>query len=144
MTKWQSCELCYVMNFYCTVFPYKSNKLLCTVLISPPWKSCKFEFYTIECFKLIVLLLITKTILNRIFLMECFESIVVFGIDGGSEVGSGSSWDHHMRSIDLLDKLVNLKELNKDERASLSSIKGRLEITRVKNKKPRPIKDFFK
>ena len=31
--------------------------------------------------------------------------------------------------------IFNLKELNKDERASLSSIKGRLEIIRVKNKK---------
>ena len=35
----------------------------------------------------------------------------------------------------LFYKLVNLKELNKDERASLSSIKDRLEIIRVKNKK---------
>ena len=47
-------------------------------------------------------------------------------------------------ALTLLDKLVNLKELNKDERASLSSIKDRLEIIRVKNKKQRPIKDFFK
>ena len=44
----------------------------------------------------------------------------------------------------LLDKLVNMKELNKDERASLSSIKNRLEIIRVKSKKQRPIKNFFK
>ena len=83
------------------VFPYKNNKLLSTVLISSPWKSRKFEFYTIECVKLIVVLLIIESILNRIFLMECFESIVVFIIDGGSEVGSGSSWDHHMRNIDI-------------------------------------------
>ena len=48
------------------------------------------------------------------------------------------------KALTLLDKLVNLKELNKDERASLSSIKDRLEIIRVKNKKQRPIKDFFK
>ena len=47
-------------------------------------------------------------------------------------------------ALTLLDKLVNLKELNKDERASLSSIKNRLEIIRVKNKKQRQIKDFFK
>ena len=47
-------------------------------------------------------------------------------------------------TLTLLDKLVNLKELNKDERASLSSIKNRLEIIRVKNKKQRQIKDFFK
>ena len=47
-------------------------------------------------------------------------------------------------TLTLLDKLVNLKELNKDKRASLSSIKDRLEIIRVKNKKQRPIKYFFK
>ena len=47
-------------------------------------------------------------------------------------------------TLTLLDKLVNLKELNKDERASLSSIKNRLEIIRVTNKKHWPIKDFFK
>ena len=46
-------------------------------------------------------------------------------------------------TLTLLDQLVNLKELDKDERASLSSIKDRLEMIRVKNKKQRPIKDFF-
>ena len=38
-------------------------------------------------------------------------------------------------ALTLLDKLVNMKELNKDKRASLSSIKDRLEIIRVKSKK---------
>ena len=47
-------------------------------------------------------------------------------------------------ALTLHDKLVNLKELNKNERASLFSIKDRLEIIRVKNKKQRPIKDFFR
>ena len=47
------------------------------------------------------------------------------------------------KALILLDKLVNLTGLNKDERASLSSIKDRLEIIRVKNKKQRPIKDDF-
>ena len=47
-------------------------------------------------------------------------------------------------ALRLLDKLVNLKELDKDERASLSSIRDRLETIRVKNKKQRPVKDFFK
>ena len=74
------------MNFYRLVFPYKNKKLLCTVLISSPWKSCKFQFYPIKCFKLIVLLLIIESILFRIFLMECFKSIAVFIIDGGSDV----------------------------------------------------------
>ena len=47
-------------------------------------------------------------------------------------------------ALTLLDKTDNLKELNKDERPSLSSIKDRLEIIRVKNRKQRPIKNFFK
>ena len=47
-------------------------------------------------------------------------------------------------ALTLLDKPVNLKKLNKDERPSLSSMKDRLKIIRVKNKKQRPIKDFFK
>ena len=47
-------------------------------------------------------------------------------------------------ALTLLGKLFNLKELNKDERASLSSIKDRLEIIRVKKNKQRPMKDFFK
>ena len=47
-------------------------------------------------------------------------------------------------ALTLHDKLDNLKELNKNERASLFSIKDRLEIIRVKNKKQRPIKDFSK
>ena len=46
-------------------------------------------------------------------------------------------------ALTLLNKLINLKELKKDEKAFLSSIKDRLEISRVKNKKQRPIKDFF-
>ena len=47
-------------------------------------------------------------------------------------------------ALTLLDKFVNLMELNKDERASLSTNKDRLEIVRVKNEKQRPIKDFLK
>ena len=47
-------------------------------------------------------------------------------------------------ALTLLVKLVNLKELNKDESASLSSMKDRLKFIREKNKKQRPIKDFFK
>ena len=38
------------------------------------------------------------------------------------------------KALTLLDKLVNLKKLSKDERATLSSIKDRLEIIRVKQK----------
>ena len=36
-------------------------------------------------------------------------------------------------ALALLDKLINLKKLNKDERAPLSSIKDRLDIIRVKS-----------
>ena len=36
-------------------------------------------------------------------------------------------------ALTLLDKLINLKELNKDERAPLFSIKDRLDIIRVKS-----------
>ena len=35
------------------------------------------------------------------------------------------------KALTLLDKVVTLRELNKDERASLSSIKDRLEIIRI-------------
>ena len=94
------------MNFYGTVFPYKINKLLCTILISSPWKSCKFEVYTIECFKLIVLLLINESILNRIFLVECFESIVVFIINGGSEVNINIA-SINMKKTRVWEKVAN-------------------------------------
>ena len=99
-------ELCYVMNFYRTAFPYKSNNLLCTVLILSPRKLCKFEFYTIEWFKLIVLLLIIGSILNQTSLMECLKLIVAFIIDGGSEV------DINMASTNV--KNISLENLTND------------------------------
>ena len=37
------------------------------------------------------------------------------------------------KALAVLHKVVNLKELNKDERATVFSIKGRLEIIRVKS-----------
>ena len=109
--------------------PYKNNKLLCTVLISSAWKLCKFEFYTIDFFKLVVLLLIIESILNRIFLMECFESIVVFIIDGGSKV------EINMASINV--KKLESGKLNKwcltlDEKIKiLNESKKRKLICRV-------------
>ena len=90
--------------------------------------------------------MIIELILNQIFLMECFESIVVFINDGMAEVKSEAEV-HEITTCEgltLLDKLVNLKVLKKDERPSLSSIKDRLEIIRIKNKKQLSIKDFFK
>ena len=88
-----SCALWW--TFIAQSFHTKNNKLPCTILISSSWKSCKFEFYTTECFKLIVVLLIIESILNRIFLMECFELIVVFITDCGIEV------DINMASINV-------------------------------------------
>ena len=41
----------------------------------------KFEFCTLECFKLIVLLLVLESILYWTFLMELFQNIVLFIID---------------------------------------------------------------
>ena len=67
-------------------------------------------------FKLSVLLLIIELILNQIFLMECFEWIVVFIIDGRAEVKLEA--DVHeittCEALALVDKLVNLKVLKKD------------------------------
>ena len=62
---------------------------------------------------------------------------------GNSEV---EAEDHKItcEALTLLDKPDNLKEFNKDERPSLSSMKDRLEIIRVKNKNQRPINDFFR
>ena len=44
----------------------------------------------------------------------------------------------------FIDKLINLKKLNNDERSSLSSIKNRLEVVRINNKKQKTIKHFFR
>ena len=63
---------------------------------------------------------------------------------GNAEVEAEDHKITTCEALTLLDKPVNLKKLNKDERPSLSSMKDRLKIIRVKNKKQRPIKDFFK
>ena len=43
----------------------------------------------------------------------------------------------------IIDKLMNLKELNSNERSSLSSIKDKLETVRINNKKQKTIKQFY-
>lgn len=43
----------------------------------------------------------------------------------------------------MLDKLANAKDLNEDERSSLTSIKERLELVTISNKKQQSIKDYF-
>ena len=44
----------------------------------------------------------------------------------------------------FIDKLINLKELNDNERSTLSSLKDRLEVVRINNKKQKTIKHFFR
>ena len=44
----------------------------------------------------------------------------------------------------IIEKLINVKDLNSDERSSLSSIKERLETIRINNKKQKTIEHFFK
>ena len=43
----------------------------------------------------------------------------------------------------IIDKLMNLKELDSDERSSLSSIKDKLETVRINGKKQSSIKQFY-
>ena len=43
----------------------------------------------------------------------------------------------------IIDKLMNLKELNSDERSSLSSIKDKLETVRINCKKQSSIEQFY-
>ena len=43
----------------------------------------------------------------------------------------------------IIDKLMNLKELNSDERSSISLIKDKLETVRINSKKQSSIKQFF-
>ena len=53
---------------------------------------------------------------------------------GNAEEGAEVHEITTCEALTLLVKLVNLKKLSKDERATLSSIKDRLEIIRVKQK----------
>ena len=52
---------------------------------------------------------------------------------GKAKVEAGVHEIMTWEALTLLDKPINLKELNKDERAPLSSIKDRLDIIRVKS-----------
>ena len=52
------------------------------------------------------------------------------------EIGTGET-------LTMLDSLVNLKYLSKEERNSLVAIKFKLEKTRVLNKKQSYISDYF-
>ena len=68
------------------------------------------------------------------------DDVNVANAEVEAEVDEITIWE----ALTLLDDLVNLLRLNKDDRASLSSIKDILEIIREKSKKQRIIKDFFK
>ena len=52
------------------------------------------------------------------------------------EIGTGEA-------LTMLDKLVNLKYLSKEERNSLVAMKDKLEKMRVLNKKQSHINDYF-
>ena len=52
------------------------------------------------------------------------------------EIGTGEA-------LEMLDRLVNLKDLTKEERNSLVAMKDKLERIRVQNKKQSHINDFF-
>ena len=47
-------------------------------------------------------------------------------------------------ALSLIDKIVNLKGLNKEERDSLVSLKEKLEIIKINSKMQKSIKDYFK
>ena len=68
------------------------------------------------------------------------DNVNVANAEVEAEVDEITIWE----ALTLLDDLVNLLRLNKDDTASLSSIKDILEIIREKSKKQRIIKDFFK
>ena len=53
------------------------------------------------------------------------------------EIGTGEA-------LTMLDRLVNLKYLSKEERNSLVAMKNKLEKIRVLNKKQSHITDYFK
>ena len=44
----------------------------------------------------------------------------------------------------MIDKLVNLKDLNNEESNSLVWLKEKLEIIKIKSKMQKSIKDYFK
>ena len=56
--------------------------------------------------------------------------------DEVAEIGTGEA-------LTMLDRLVNLKYLSKEERNSLVAIKDKLEKIRVPNKKQTHINDYF-
>ena len=46
-------------------------------------------------------------------------------------------------ALEMLDRLVNLKDLTKEERNSLLAMKDKLEIITIQNRKQSRIYDFF-
>ena len=67
--------------------------------------------------------------------------------DDGDKDGENADVEEKIttyEALTMIDKLINLKDLNIEERVSLSSLKERLEIIRVNDKKQQSIKDFFK
>ena len=46
-------------------------------------------------------------------------------------------------ALEMLDRLVNLKDITKEERNSLVAMKDKLEIITIQNRKQSRIYDFF-
>ena len=80
--------------------------------------------------KLFQIMVMTKLIMMMIMMMM-MEIAEVF------EIGTGEA-------LTMLDRLVNLKYLSKEERNSLVAMKDKLEKIRVLNKKQSHITDYFK
>ena len=64
--------------------------------------------------------------------------------DGDEHVDKSEEKITTYETLTMVDKLINLKDLNTEDRAHLSSLKERLETVRINRKKQSSIKNFFK
>ena len=79
--------------------------------------------------KLFQIMVMTKLMMMIMMMMMEIAEVV--------EIGTGEA-------LTMLDRLVNLKYLSKEERNSLVAMKDKLEKIRVLNKKQSHITDYFK
>jgi len=66
------------------------------------------------------------------------------GGEDGEEVEDGEVEVSTEEALSMIDKLVNLKDLDKDERKSLVLLKEKLEKIKINSKIQKSIKDYFK
>ena len=64
--------------------------------------------------------------------------------DGDEYVDKSEEKITTYEALTMVDKLINLKDLNTEDKAHLSSPKERLETVRINSKKQSSIKNFFK